>query len=67
MSKVYDCIYTLHFSFDLYKLIKDYIDSVIIAPAISTSRDLITEDKLIFRHENILENNTKLKYIITTY
>lgn len=55
------------FSFDLYKLIKDYIDGVIIALAIYTDRDLITEDKLIFRHEDILENNTKLKYIITTY
>jgi PIN domain nuclease of toxin-antitoxin system len=51
----------IKYSFELYELLGDYIDSVIVATAISTRKPLITEDKLILSHKNTLEDKYKVK------
>jgi PIN domain nuclease of toxin-antitoxin system len=51
----------IKYSFELYELLGDYIDSVIVATAISTRKPLITEDKLILSHKSILEDKYKVK------
>ncbi len=53
----------IKYSFELYELLGDYVDSVIVATAISTRKALITEDKLILSHKNTLED----KYRVKTY
>jgi PIN domain nuclease of toxin-antitoxin system len=51
----------IKYSFELYELLGDYIDSVIVATAISTRKPLITEDKLILSYKSILEDKYKVK------
>jgi len=51
----------IKYSFELYGLLGDYIDSVIVATAISTRKPLITEDKLILSHKSTLEDKYKVK------
>jgi PIN domain nuclease of toxin-antitoxin system len=51
----------IKYSFELYGLLGDYVDSVIVATAISTRKTLITEDKLIPSHKSTLEDKYKIK------
>jgi PIN domain nuclease of toxin-antitoxin system len=51
----------IKYSFELYELLGDYVDSVIVATAISTRKALITEDKLILSHKNTLEDKYRVK------
>jgi len=51
----------IKYSFELYELLGDYIDSVIVATAISTRKPLITEDKLILSQKSTLEDKYKVK------
>jgi len=51
----------IKYSFELYELLGDYVDSVIVATAISTRKAFITEDKLILSHKNTLEDKYRVK------
>lgn len=48
-------------SFELRKELPDYIDCIIVATAISLGEDLLTEDRLIHRLKNNVEQKYKIK------
>jgi len=51
----------IEYSFKLRKILKDYIDCVIVATAISLREDLVTEDIDILSQREILEEEYKIK------
>ncbi|MCC6062512.1 MAG: PIN domain-containing protein [Desulfurococcales archaeon] len=51
----------IEYSYEVYKLLRDYIDSIIVATAISLREDLATEDRVILSIKKDLEKTYEIK------
>jgi len=51
----------IEYSYEVYKLLRDYIDSIIVATAISLREDLATEDRAILSIKKDLEKTYEIK------
>jgi predicted nucleic acid-binding protein len=51
----------IEYSYEVYKLLRDYIDSIIVATAISLREDLATEDRVILSVKKDLEKTYEIK------
>ncbi len=52
---------TLQLSFELRRLIPDYIDCIILATAAALKEDLVTEDSRIVRRRKMLQEKCRIK------
>ena len=51
----------IEYSYEVYKLLRDYIDSIIVATPISLREDLATEDRVILSIKKDLEKTYEIK------
>jgi len=51
----------IEYSYEVYKLLRDYIDSIIVATAISLREDLATEERVILSIKKDLEKTYEIK------
>jgi len=49
----------IEYSYEVYKLLRDYIDSIIVATAISLREDLATEERVILSIKKILRRHMR--------
>lgn len=48
---------------ELYNVLRDYVDSVIVATAVVLGEDLVTEDTVIHRHRGLIEREHGIRIL----